>query len=71
MIMLITNGGTVMRMAIDGVSVIGRNTSGVRIMNIKKDSNIQLAGMARLLAEFIDDDDENIETEVTAEESEE
>ncbi len=57
-VMLITSEGIVMRMAVDGVSIIGRNTTGVKIMNIAKDGDVKLAGMARLLAEFIEDDDE-------------
>ena len=55
-IMLITNGGVVMRTSVDSVSVIGRNTQGVKIINIDKDSNVKLAGMARLTAEFLEDE---------------
>ena len=65
-VMLITNEGIVMRMPIDGVSIIGRNTTGVKIMNISKDGTVKLAGMARLLAEFIEDEETSGEdTELT------
>ena len=55
-IMLITNEGIVMRTSVDSVSVIGRNTQGVKIMNIDKDSDIKLAGMARLTSDFLEEE---------------
>jgi len=55
-IMLITNGGVVMRTSVDSVSVIGRNTQGVKIINLSKDGSVKLAGMARLTAEFLEDE---------------
>ncbi len=60
-VMLITSEGIVMRTAVNGVSIIGRNTTGVKIMNIAKDGDVKLAGMARLLAAFIEDDSEEAE----------
>ncbi len=64
-VMLITSEGIVMRMPIDGVSIIGRNTTGVKIMNIAKEGSVKLAGMARLLSEFIEEEipEESIATE--------
>ena len=64
-IMLITNGGIVMRTSVDSVSVIGRNTQGVKIISIDKDSEVKLAGMARLSAEFLEEEEaeETIEPE--------
>ena len=64
-IMLITNGGIVMRISVDSVSVIGRNTQGVKIISIDKDSEVKLAGMARLSAEFLEEEEaeETIEPE--------
>ena len=56
-IMLITNGGIVMRTSVDSVSVIGRNTQGVKIISIDKDSEVKLAGMARLSAEFLEEEE--------------
>ncbi len=58
-IMLITNEGIVMRMPVDGVSVIGRNTSGVRIMNVDQKESIKVAQMAKLPAEFIEEDSDD------------
>ena len=34
-IMIITTGGTIIRMHADSISRIGRNTRGVRVMNVK------------------------------------
>ena len=56
-VMLITNQGIVIRMPLDNVSVIGRNTSGVKLMNINPDENIKISGMARIRREFIEDTD--------------
>ena len=56
-IMLITNAGIVMRMSIDSVSVIGRNTTGVKVMNVDKDSEVTIAGLARIKSEYLPDDE--------------
>ncbi len=56
-VMLITNQGIVMRMAVDDISVIGRNTSGVKMMNINKENDIKVTGMARIPKEFLSDDE--------------
>ena len=37
-IMLITNEGILIRMSVDDISIIGRNTSGVKLMSIDADS---------------------------------
>ncbi len=65
-IMLITNGGIVMRTSVDSVSVIGRNTQGVKIISIDKDSEVKLAGMARLSAEFLEEEEAEETTEAEA-----
>jgi len=57
-VMLITNGGVVMRTPIDGVSVIGRNTSGVKVMNIDPKSDIKISGMARIWSAFLTEENE-------------
>lgn len=46
-ILIVTNEGVIMRTAVDSVSVIGRNTSGVKIMNIDAESGVKVAGIAR------------------------
>ena len=47
-IMLITTEGIVIRMSVDDISVIGRNTSGVKLMNIDQDSDIKVASIAKV-----------------------
>ena len=47
-IMLITTEGIVIRMSVDDISVIGRNTSGVKLMNIDQDSEIKVASIAKV-----------------------
>ena len=44
--MLMTNSGKIIRMPIKGISVISRNTQGVRLMGLEADEKI--AGAARL-----------------------
>ena len=56
-IMLITNQGTVMRMSVDDISVIGRNTSGVKLINVSQSEEIKLTGMARIRAEYVNEED--------------
>ena len=47
-IMLITTEGIVIRMSVDDISVIGRNTSGVKLMNIDQDCDIKVASIAKV-----------------------
>lgn len=48
-IMLITSEGTLIRTSLDNVSVIGRSTSGVRIMKVRNDEKV--AGVVKITAE--------------------
>ena len=47
-IMLITNEGILIRMSVDDISIIGRNTSGVKMMSIDADSNVRVASIAKV-----------------------
>ena len=47
-IMLITNEGIIIRMAVSDISIIGRNTSGVKLMNIDPESQIRVASIAKV-----------------------
>ena len=61
-IMLITNEGILIRMSVDDISVIGRNTSGVKLMSIDADSNIRVASIAKVReSSRQDEEDENVE----------
>ena len=47
-IMLITNEGILIRMGVSDISVIGRNTSGVKLMAIDSESNVRVATIAKV-----------------------
>ena len=47
-IMLITTEGIIIRTMCDQISELGRITSGVKLMNIDKDSNVKVASIAKV-----------------------
>ncbi len=53
-IMLISSNGTLVRTAVGEISIMGRNTQGVRLIRVAKDQ--RLVGLARIV--YIEDDDE-------------
>jgi DNA gyrase subunit A len=53
-IMLISSNGTLVRTAVDDISVQGRNTQGVRLIRVGEEQ--RLVGLARI--EFIEEDEE-------------
>lgn len=58
-IMLITNEGIIIKMAVNDISIIGRNTSGVKLMSIDPDSGIAVASIAKVReSENSQDEDE-------------
>ncbi|HEX6645360.1 MAG TPA: DNA gyrase subunit A, partial [Gemmatimonadales bacterium] len=58
-LMMITHNGVIIRVPVDGIRVIGRNTQGVRVMNL--DDGDRLQGVARVVKE-----DESGQEDVTA-----
>jgi DNA gyrase subunit A len=52
-IMLISNGGTLVRTPVKDVSIVGRNTQGVKLINLTK--NEKLVGLERVLEEEQDE----------------
>lgn len=62
-VMLITDGGKVLRCPVGGISSMGRATQGVRVMNL--DSDEKLVSIARLAEEDIEED--SLPTEVPTE----
>ena len=60
-IMLITNEGILIRMGVDDISVIGRNTSGVKLMSIDADSDVRVASIAKVRESSRQDEEENVE----------
>ncbi len=63
-IMMITNEGIVIRIGIDTISVIGRNTSGVKLMNLEKESDTRIVSIAKVR------DDEEDEADAAGQEKE-
>ena len=47
-IMIITNEGIIIRMMVNGISSIGRNTSGVKLMDIDAENDIVVASIAKV-----------------------
>ncbi|MDH3355391.1 MAG: DNA gyrase subunit A, partial [Chromatiales bacterium] len=66
-IMLITDGGTLVRTRVAEVSVVGRNTQGVKLINLT--SKEKLIGLSRIVES--DSDDEDDESEEGSEETSE
>jgi len=57
-IMLISDRGTLVRTPVEGVSVLGRNTQGVRLINIAEDEKlVGVESVAEYQAETTDDED--------------
>lgn len=47
-VMMITTAGIIIRITVDDISLIGRNTSGVKLMNIDKDTDIKVASISKV-----------------------
>ena len=63
-IMLITTEGIIIRLGVNDISIIGRNTSGVKLMNIHQDSNITVASIAKVRESSSDSDETDEEIEL-------
>ena len=58
-VMLISSGGTLVRTRVNEISVMGRNTQGVRLISLANDE--VLVGIERILEERDDDDRDDAE----------
>jgi len=67
-IMIITTEGIIIRTSCDGISTLGRVTSGVKVINLNYDNNVKVASMTEVQKEEFDD--ENSEREGLEEEME-
>ena len=47
-ILLITTEGTLIRIEVSGISVIGRMASGVRLMNVERENDSRIASIAKV-----------------------
>ena len=77
-VMIITTEGIIIRTSCDGISTLGRVTSGVKVINLNYDNNVKVASMTEVQKEEFDDEDpegenpeETEETEVSEEQSSE
>ena len=68
-VLIITNQGIMIRVAVDGISIIGRSTSGVKVMNTGDDDSIKIAGMTKVLSKHFDEDEESEEETDESDES--
>ncbi len=59
-IMLITNEGIIIRISVDDISILGRVTSGVKLMNLDSEEDIKIASIARV--HQTEEDEEEQET---------
>ena len=64
-LMLITNMGQIIRTRVNEISVYGRNTQGVRVMNTAPEE--QIVSIARIREEDLEEDEEELEGEEGAE----
>ncbi len=53
-IMMITTEGIIIRTAVDSISILGRNTSGVKVMNVGE--NVKVASIAKVREEKLEDE---------------
>ena len=77
-IMIITTEGIIIRTSCDGISTLGRVTSGVKVINLNYDNNVKVASMTEVQKEEFDDEspegegpEETEDTEVSEEQSSE
>ena len=77
-IMIITTEGIIIRTSCEGISTLGRVTSGVKVINLNYDNNVKVASMTEVQKEELDDEnpereapEETEDTEVSEEQSSE
>ena len=77
-IMIITTEGIIIRTSCEGISTLGRVTSGVKVINLNYDNNVKVASMTEVQKEEFDDEspegegpEETGDTEVSEEQSSE
>ena len=77
-IMIITTEGIIIRTSCEGISTLGRVTSGVKVINLNYDNNVKVASMTEVQKEEFDDEspegegpEETEDTEVSEEQSSE
>jgi DNA gyrase subunit A len=69
-VMIITTEGIIIRTSCDGISTLGRVTSGVKVINLNYDNNVKVASMTEVQKEEFDDEDPEGENPEETEETE-
>ena len=57
-VMMITNEGIIIRMSVDDISILGRVTLGVKLMNTGADDDIVVASVMRVKEDVEEDSEE-------------
>ena len=60
-VMLITTEGIIIRMEVSGISIIGRSTSGVRLINMNLEKDITVASIAKVRDQMKSEETEELE----------
>lgn len=68
-IMLITNEGIIIRTGVDGISILGRVTSGVKLMNLDEEKDIRIASIARVWEDDSEEEDTDSEEDPAGQEN--
>lgn len=68
-VMLITNEGIIIRIEVSGISVLGRITSGVKLMNLDHTKDIVVASIAKVCKEETSEENESEEASEETDES--
>lgn len=68
-IMLITNEGIIIRTGVDGISIRGRVTSGVKLMNLDEEKDIRIASIARVWEDDSEEEDTDSEEDPAGQEN--
>ncbi len=68
-VMLITNEGIIIRIEVSGISILGRITSGVKLMNLDHTKDIVVASIAKVRKEETSEENESEEASEETDES--
>ena len=68
-LMIITTEGIIIRIAVDGISTLGRITSGVKLIDINSEAGISVASIAKVRERDICTEDEIVQSENVTEET--
>lgn len=61
-IMIITTGGIIIRIPVEGISILGRITSGVKLINMEEDISVASIAKVRESKEKVEEEETKIET---------